>query len=1021
VRPRTHIQFPRRGFFDSLLAALRARLRGAAPQRALPTLRGRYDAAQTTHENRRHWANADHLSARAAASPEVRRTLRSRARYEVANNSYAKGIVLTLANYVVGTGPRLQMLSDDPEANRLVEKEFARWAAGVGLAHKLRTMRVAQCESGECFGLLATNPRVDAPVQLDLRLIEADQVASPVWSPESAVWRRSNRTHAPGFEPSGLQTTASSLLDGVLYDDFGNPVAYTILRRHPGDASALLIDGLDFDVLPVESVIHLFRSERPGQSRGVPEITPALPLFAMLRRYTLAVLGAAEQAALPSGVIYTDAPADAEASNVEPMDTVEMDRGTWLTMPYGWKINQVRAEQPTTVYAEFKHEVSRRGATAIPTGSRCGSGKTTALELIRFALDAIPSNDADPYARRRLEALIAENLGGGRVELTVATREGLTYVVTRSVGEEPIVLDADRQPTAVSLRAGRLFGADIFSQNEIERIADHGPAQLALLDRFEAEELVAVGTEIRAVQNALDANAGQIVPLQNRIDGLAEELAALPALEEQLRGLAAAATSAASAAPATTAPEDPAPTGEPAATVGESSRGSNESAACPTPRAPAAPTPAAIPAPTPAAINEAHTLKALRDREQRTLDALTRSLSDLDGQIDGLRGFLAVRTTSAFGPHVGSGPNAAAITEVKRMALDCSSHVDAALTTAREAIHATQSRLARAAQHFQLRHSEQELAFRALIEQHAAAQAQATERTRLERQRNQLLVHQGTHGELLTQRDRLTAERDHLLQQLAAHRDRRFAIRRRIAESINEQLAGRIRVTIHQSGDARQYADLLSAALRSARVKVSSVVPKLVQAFWPDRLAALVRSGDPRPMIDDAELSPDQARKILDGLAVPEVLFRLESVDLGDAPRIELNDNGEYKPSGSLSTGQKCTAVLPILLLDSANPLLIDQPEDNLDNRFIFEHVVGSLREVKTRRQLLFVTHNPNIPVLGDAERVFVLDSDGLRAFVACAGSVDDCREPILTLLEGGAEAFTQRQCRYGCTHASAA
>jgi capsid protein len=81
-----------------------------------------------------------------------------------------------------------------------------------------------------------------------------------------------------------------------------------------------------------------------------------LSLFAMLRRYTLAVLGSAEQAALPSGVIYTDAPADSEASEVEPMDTVEMDRGTWMTMPFGWKIGQVRAEQPTTVYGDFKHE-----------------------------------------------------------------------------------------------------------------------------------------------------------------------------------------------------------------------------------------------------------------------------------------------------------------------------------------------------------------------------------------------------------------------------------------------------------------------------------------------------------------------------------------------------------------------------------------------------------------------------------------------------------------------------------------
>ncbi len=85
------------------------------------TLRARYDAAATTTDNRRHWANADGLSANAANSPDVRCTLRNRARYEVANNSYARGIVLTLANDVVGTGPRLQMLTSDAEANRVVE------------------------------------------------------------------------------------------------------------------------------------------------------------------------------------------------------------------------------------------------------------------------------------------------------------------------------------------------------------------------------------------------------------------------------------------------------------------------------------------------------------------------------------------------------------------------------------------------------------------------------------------------------------------------------------------------------------------------------------------------------------------------------------------------------------------------------------------------------------------------------------------------------------------------------------
>ena len=75
-------------------------------------MRARYDAAITNDENRRHWANADALSPDAAAAPTVRRTLRMRSRYEVANNSYARGIVDTLANYTIGAGPRLQMLTE---------------------------------------------------------------------------------------------------------------------------------------------------------------------------------------------------------------------------------------------------------------------------------------------------------------------------------------------------------------------------------------------------------------------------------------------------------------------------------------------------------------------------------------------------------------------------------------------------------------------------------------------------------------------------------------------------------------------------------------------------------------------------------------------------------------------------------------------------------------------------------------------------------------------------------------------
>ncbi|MBL9000908.1 MAG: phage portal protein, partial [Phycisphaerae bacterium] len=104
---------------------------GSGPRGGRRAVVAKFDSAQTTADNRKHWANADGLSPNAAINPEVRRVLRNRARYEVANNSYAKGIVLTLANDTIGTGPRLQMLTDDAEANARIEDAFEQWSRAV--------------------------------------------------------------------------------------------------------------------------------------------------------------------------------------------------------------------------------------------------------------------------------------------------------------------------------------------------------------------------------------------------------------------------------------------------------------------------------------------------------------------------------------------------------------------------------------------------------------------------------------------------------------------------------------------------------------------------------------------------------------------------------------------------------------------------------------------------------------------------------------------------------------------------
>lgn len=291
-------------------------------------LRAKYDAAQDSPSNRRHWANADGLSAAAANSPEVRAKLRARARYERDNNPYFLGLALTLANDTQGTGPRLQILSPDEGLNEAIEDVWTRWAEAVDLAGKLWTMTQARVIDGEAFALLVTNPRLRHAVKLDLQLVEADQVANP--RPDDHV-----------------------AVDGIEFDGYGNPVRYYVLNEHPGGSISFV---RDVQRIAARWVIHWFRRDRPGQVRGIPEITAALPLGAQLRRWTMATLTAAEVAAAFSGVLKSQASAD-EIEPPEPFDELEFTHGMFTTLPQGYDLQQLEPRQPSGQYEAFKHEL----------------------------------------------------------------------------------------------------------------------------------------------------------------------------------------------------------------------------------------------------------------------------------------------------------------------------------------------------------------------------------------------------------------------------------------------------------------------------------------------------------------------------------------------------------------------------------------------------------------------------------------------------------------------------------------
>lgn len=170
----------------------------------------------------------------------------------------------------------------------------------------------------------------------------------------------------------------------------------------------------------------------------------------------------------------------------------------------------------------------------------------------------------------------------------------------------------------------------------------------------------------------------------------------------------------------------------------------------------------------------------------------------------------------------------------------------------------------------------------------------------------------------------------------------------------------------------------------------------------------------------------DEAKAILEKLAEPTVRFALERVALYDLPRLQVSklvDDGKggkrrfAREFSKLSLGQQQSILLALML--SANrdkPLIIDQPEDNLDGEFIYSTLVPVLRRAKERRQVIIVTHNPNVAVLGDAEQIVVMKAHNDRGEIVTRGSIDnpETRDAACAILEGAMEAFTRRAKMYG-------
>ena len=245
----------------------------------------------------------------------------------------------------------------------------------------------------------------------------------------------------------------------------------------------------------------------------------------------------------------------------------------------------------------------------------------------------------------------------------------------------------------------------------------------------------------------------------------------------------------------------------------------------------------------------------------------------------------------------------------------------------------------------------------------------------------------------------------------------------RAADRVSTALKDRVHVDVYSAGDRKPLFDLFTKEIGGRLSETVAILERVEDMSLPELVDACRKDTD--SVKKKYGLPSKQAERLAGASA--STLMQIEELELSSTTDLKLNtaaagERPDWNALKQLSKGQKATAVLLLLLLESDAPLVIDQPEDDLDNRFITEGVVPRIREEKRRRQFVFSTHNANIPVLGDAELILGLHASGEafggRAFISSEhmGSIDSpsVRALVEEVLEGGKTAFETRRRKYG-------
>jgi DNA repair exonuclease SbcCD ATPase subunit len=601
---------------------------------------------------------------------------------------------------------------------------------------------------------------------------------------------------------------------------------------------------------------------------------------------------------------------------------------------------------------------------AIPSGLTCiigarGSGKSTLAEAVRFALcglSAAPKNCAD---------LVQANLAGGALVTITAVAEGSNrYTIKRGLKQNPVLLTSDGKTIdTVDLDRGTFLPLDAYSSLEIEEIADEvlGRKRRSLLDELRSEQMRTVHLSLAESTRGLEANADRIRAAQRTIQDLTEQIEELGDVRGRLSALA---------------PSDR----ESGTDFVQLSR-----------------------------------QQQLDQREIAKLDSAEREMKAFGQTLEQLR--KEARSVFAARLVEEQSANAETMRQYDKLLTASLGSVEKHLTAISSKLQEAQSVVDQARQSIAAIHTNHTGELAKLTALNQAASEQARLRAALEQQLAKVETLEHQRAETKKELETLLAQRKSLKTDHILMRDQISAMRDEVASELQHEAGERVRIRVLRNADHLAYQQMLVDGLKGARVRNQNEILEILMQLRPEQLAQMIQCNDLEMFEELTKLGAERSRKILESFRESVDPLALEVIGIEDRVGIELNvaTSGQphFKDASDLSRGQKCTALLPILLARRDNPLIIDQPEDNLDNHFIFETVVNAVQRLKKRRQMIFITHNANIPVLAEAELVLVMNSDGRIGAVEKCGNVDECREQIIDLLEGGREAFELRSKRY--------